>query len=192
MRKGKFAKSFAVAVAVGLIMCSIIGGTVAWLITKTDSVTNTFTYGDINITLGETTGTEYEMVPGKSITKDPKVTVLADSEDCWLFVKLEKSGNPAAFDDFMEYQMEAGWTMLDGVDGVYYREVAKSESEQSFEVIKDNTITVKGEVTKEMLNNLGTTYPTLTVTAYAVQRDDDIDAIDTAAEAWALAEPLGN
>ena len=31
-------------------------------------------------------------------------------------------------------------------------------------------------------------YPTLTVYAYGVQYDLDIDAIDTAAEAWALTQ----
>ncbi|MGN1231703.1 MAG: hypothetical protein ACI4TP_07365, partial [Anaerotignum sp.] len=43
-----------------------------------------YTYGDINIELEETTGTTYEIVPGNDLTKDPKVTVKAGSEDCWL------------------------------------------------------------------------------------------------------------
>ncbi len=177
--------------AITFVLCGIIGGTIAWLVADTDPVVNTFTYGDINITLVETDVdgdgdpgvNKYPMVPGNSIEKDPKVTVLASSEDAWLFVKLEKSAN---FDDFMTYEIAEGWTALDGVDGVYYRSVDKADTDAEFYVIKDNTVNVKGEVTKEMLNALdangASNYPTLTVTAYAVQRDSNIT---TAADAWA-------
>ena len=177
--------------AVIFVLCGIIGGTVAWLIADTDPVVNTFIYGDINITLEETDAdgdgnpdaNEYPMVPGNAIEKDPKVTVLANSENAWLFVKLEKSAN---FDDFMTYEIADGWTALDGVTGVYYRTVDKATSDAEFIVLKDNTVNVKGEVTKEMLNALdangASNYPTLTVTAYAVQRDSNIA---TAADAWA-------
>lgn len=177
--------------AVIFVLCGIIAGTVAWLIADTDPVVNTFTYGDINITLEETDAdgdgnpdaNEYPMVPGNAIEKDPKVTVLANSENAWLFVKLEKSAN---FDDFMTYEIADGWTALDGVTGVYYRTVDKATSDAEFIVLKDNTVNVKGEVTKEMLNALdangASNYPTLTVTAYAVQRDSNIA---TAADAWA-------
>lgn len=189
-------KSILMILAVALVLCSIISGTIAWLISQTEPITNTFTYGDINIDLEETDTDDgdgnpdtntYDMVPGKDITKDPLVTVLADSEDAWVFVKLEKSAN---FDDFMMYEMADGWTALAGFDGVYYREVAKAAADQEFTVIKDDKVSVKGEVTKEMLNALdangASDYPTLKVTAYAVQRDGDIDAIDTATEAWAM------
>lgn len=193
VKKGGF-KSLLMILAVTLIICGVVGGTVAWLITKTAPVVNTFTYGDINITLDETNTDDgdgddktntYTMVPGNTITKDPKVTVLADSEDSWLFVKIDKSTDPN-FDAFMEYEIADGWTALDGVENVYYRQVDQTDSDEAYNVIKDNAVTVKGDVTKEMLNAL-TAYPTMTVTAYAVQRDADIDAIDTAAEAWALA-----
>lgn len=190
-------KKLAVMLAsLALVLCTVIGGTVAWLITKTDPVINTFTYGDVNITLTESdTGdgdnnpntNTYSMVPGNEITKDPLITVKKDSEDCWLFVKLEKSIDPAAFDSFMEYEMEDGWIALSGTNGVYYREVVKADDNQTFFVIKDNTVTVKDTVTKEMLNRL-TEHPTLSVTAYAVQRDAQLEAIDTASEAWAMVE----
>lgn len=192
-------KSIALVIAVLAISCVAIYGTFAWLITVTDPVINTFTYGDINITLTETdTGdndgndktNDYIMIPGKTITKDPKITVQAGSEDNWLFVKLEKSDN---FDDFMSYEVEDGWIQLvnaEGfeVEGVYYREVTKTDSEQVFNVIKDNNVTVSGTVTKAELNALTeSTYPELTATAYAVQRDADISELDTVQEAWALA-----
>lgn len=182
-----------------LVLCTVIGGTLAWIITKTEPVVNTFTYGDINITLEETdtnrdgdnnpnTNT-YSMIPGNAISKDPIITFKANSENAWLFVELEKTAN---FDNFMTYEIADGWTALNGVDGVFYREVSKADSDVEFTVLKgDNAnpygkINVKGEVTKEQLNALdanGTSnYPQLIVTAYAVQRDTNIT---TAADAWA-------
>ena len=198
LKKLKGTKPFFMIMAIALVFCTIIGGTVAWLITDTEPVVNTFTYGDINIELSETdtdkdgdnnpnTNT-YPMVPGNTIAKDPKVTFKAGSENAWLFVKLEKSAN---FDEFMTYEMADGWTALANTPGVYYREVSKTDADAVFTVIKgdadnpDGKVDVKGEVTKEMLNALdanGNNYPTLTVTAYAVQRDSNIT---TSAEAWA-------
>ena len=180
-------KILALVLVAAMLLTGVVGGTIAWLIDKTEPVVNTFTYGDINIDLEETPTpddddnpdtNEYEMIPGEEITKDPKVTVNTDSKASWLFVKLEKSAN---FDDFMEYEIADGWTQLKDaqgnlVTGVYYREVAEVTGQDVvFEVIKDNKVSVKETVTKEMLNALdpegaAATYPTLTVTAYAVQR----------------------
>ncbi len=160
--------------ALALVLVIAIGGTVAWLTAKTTEVKNTFTYGDINIALAETTGNDYKMIPGSTIKKDPTVTVEADSEACWLFVKAVKSNN---FDNFMTYTMADGWTPLEGVENVYYRSVNASDADQTFGVIADDEVTVKGDVTKEMLNNLNEdTNPTLTFTAYAVQKENMANA----------------
>lgn len=167
-------------VAVVLVLCCAIGGTLAWLTDKTASVKNTFTVGDINIELKETT-TNYKMVPGNTITKDPKVTVQANSEACWLFVKVEKSSN---FDSFMTYEMADGWTALPSVAGVYYREVAATTAATDFSVLKGDSVSVEDAVTKADLNALTqSTFPTLTFTAYAVQKDN----VATVTDAWAKA-----
>lgn len=167
-------------VAVVLVLCCAIGGTLAWLTDKTGPVVNTFTVGDINIELTETT-TNYKMVPGNTITKDPKVTVKANSEACWLFVKVEKSSN---FDSFMTYEMANGWTQGDGTKipaNVFYREVAATTAATDFSVLKGDSVSVKDTVTKADLNALTqNTFPTLTFTAYAVQKDNVADA----ATAW--------
>ena len=80
-----------------LVAVISIGGTIAWLTDKTDAVTNTFTTSDISIELAETKS-NFKMVPGNTIDKDPKVTVKANSEACWLFVKIEESAN---LDDYI-------------------------------------------------------------------------------------------
>lgn len=165
-------------IAIALVLCCVVGGSLAWLVDQTTPVTNTFTVGDINIDLTETT-TDYKMVPGNTIAKDPTVTVEAGSEASWLFVKVTESAN---FDDFMTYAIADGWTALAGVDGVYYRQVPATTANTTFAVLKDNTVSVKDTVTKEQLNALtADTYPTLTFQAYAVQSDN----VATAADAWA-------
>lgn len=188
MKNGKFSnhhgmKGLALVLALVLLVGAAIGGTLAWLTATTEEVQNTFSTSDINITLTETTGTSYQMIPGWTITKDPLVTVKAGSEDCYLFVKIEKSAN---FDSFMEYTVADGWTALTDVDGVYYRVVGPNAADQAFAVLADNTVTVKGIVTKEMMNALtASTYPTLTFTAYASQYYKNNTTAFTAAEAWA-------
>lgn len=177
-------KATIAVVALALVLCFAIGGTLAWLVDKSDAVVNTFTYGDINIDLSETTGNEYKMIPGNDITKDPKVTVEKDSEACWLFVKIEKSANYA--DYLADYTIADGWTALDGVDGVYYREVNADTAKAgtSYQVLKGDTVTVLDSVKKsdmEAIKNGTVDEPTLTFTAYAVQKD----GFDTAALAWA-------
>lgn len=178
-RRGGFGgKAVVLVLALSLLVGGAIGGTLAWLTDSTDAKVNTFTVGNIDIDLSETTGSEYKMVPGCDITKDPKVTVMADSEACYLFVKLEKSGN---FDDFLTYDMADGWTELESEAGVYYRVVESSGNAQAFGVLKDNTVSVKADVTKAMMDGLTEeTYPTLTVTAYACQSEGMADA----AAAW--------
>ena len=141
---------------------------------------NTFTYGNINITLTESTGNNYKIIPGKDITKDPKVTVKATSEACWLFVEVKEEGTFVA--DKVTYSIADGWTKGDGTKipaNVYYREVSAVTADTDFSVLKDNKITVKDTLTKEDIKNI-TTNPTLTFTAYAVQKDGIADA----ATAW--------
>lgn len=177
-------KKLMAAVAVALTLCVTIGGTLAWLTDKTDSKVNTFTVGNIDIELSETTS-NYKMVPGNPISKDPKVTVKADSEACWLFVKVKESSN---LDAFITYTVATDWTKLEENTAdntvVYYREVSASTSDQDFYVLADNKVTVINTVTKSDMDVLTTTtLPTLTFTAYAVQKDN----ITTAAAAWAEA-----
>lgn len=193
----KLMKIVAIVACAAILVAGSVAGTFAWLAMKTESITNTFTAGDIEITLEETKGTQgnsvnnrsFKMVPGQTIEKDPTVTVEANSEKCWLFVKIEESTN---FDDYLTYAMAAGWTELNGVSGVYYREVDESNSKQEFEVIKDNLLTANKDATKAMYDTLGKEsgdpVPTLTVTAYAIQKV----GFATAAAAWEEVSTLAN
>ena len=108
------------------------------------------------------------------------MTVQADSVDCWLFVKVKEAGT--FVEDKVTYSMDDGWTRGNGSqipDNVYYREVNGATADSVFSVLKGDKITVSETLTKADIQNI--TGPTLTFTAYAVQRE----GIDTAAEAWA-------
>lgn len=176
-RRSVSSKAFAAVLALVLVLSCALGGTVAWLVAKSDPVVNTFTYGDININLEETTGSSYKIIPGVDIAKDPKVTVEADSEACWLFVKVDEVGTFVA--DKVTYSVADGWTALTGQPGVYYREVGAVTADTDFYVLKDNVVKVSDTLTKEDIKDI-TTRPTLTFTAYAVQKDGIADA----ATAW--------
>lgn len=196
----------ALVVAVVLVVGSAVGATLAWFTDKTENVVNTFTVGNIDIDLTETTGTEYKMVPGTTITKDPFVTVKAGSEKCYVFVELAEDlgsweDDVDSFKAALNYDIADGWTAGTGASGngvpvgVYYRVVDTAIDDQPFYVLKGveqngkliNQISVSSAVTKGMMDELEKTndLPTLTVTAYAVQ----FEAIADAAAAWAIAKP---
>lgn len=191
-RRTVSSKTFVLLLALVLVIGVAAGGTVAWLVAKSDSVVNTFTYGDINIGLDETTGKEYKIVPGVDIAKDPKVTVKGGSEACWLFVKIAEENWPT-FTEVTEagettkkvsYGIADGWTALTDVTGVYYREVEAVTADTSFDVLANNLVTVSENLTKDEVTGIKV-QPKLTFTAYAVQKD----GIDTAAKAWEKTNP---
>lgn len=185
-RRSVSSRAFIALLALVLVIGCVAGGTVAWLVAKTDPVVNTFTYGDINITLAETTGNDYKIIPGTNIEKDPKVTVTAGSEDCWLFVKVVEEYWPTAtLEDGtrkVSYAIADGWTKVEGQTNVYYREVKATDTAREFPVLSGNIVTVSDQLTK---GDIKATQPKLTFTAYAVQQENIADA----KTAWEKANP---
>lgn len=185
------AKIAALIAAIVLVIGCTAGGTVAWLVSKPTAITNVFTVGNINAELAEN-ATAFKIVPGVDIAKDPVATVTANSEDCYLFVQLTEKNWP----DFteadnttrkVEYEIAEGWTKLE--KGVYYREVTKKDTDQPFDVLKDNKVTVSNTLTKENADAIQKTgAPKLTVAVYAVQKE----GMGSAADAWATATAKAN
>lgn len=78
-------KITAVALVVALLAVGIIGGTLAYF-TDDETAVNTFTSGNVAITLTEPNWDEdnAKLIPGREIAKNPTITVDTGSEDCWL------------------------------------------------------------------------------------------------------------
>lgn len=126
-----------------LLVCISIGATVAYL-TSTATVTNTFTVGNVKITLDEEdvdgstsdaardTANNYHIFPDGQYKKDPIVHVDRTSENCYLFVKVENGladieaaatisvGDEAKQQTIAQQMAANGWVALDGVANVYY------------------------------------------------------------------------
>ena len=145
-------KMIVLLLSVMLIIGCVAGTSIAWLVTQTEPIINTFTVGDITIKLEET-ATDFKLLPGTDIAKDPKVTVLAGSEECWLFVKIEESNRVVAGSNpekhYFEYAIASGWHVLDGVSGVYWQEVDNAlNANVTLDILAGNKVTVPSAVTK--------------------------------------------
>ena len=216
------------AVMAGLSVTAMIGcvvcGSMAWLMDKSDDVVNTFTDSHVDIALSETgaSGTtiktkDFKMIPGYTRDKDPKVTVKAGSQPCYVFIKVEESDNLDAYikyaiDEYDETKNQTGWKPLTGVDGVYYRVIStetavntdynilgggtytftNGTSETTDDITypwSANQVLVLPTVTEKMMDDLTSqTYPELKFTAYAVQLYKNNTTQFNETEAWALAQ----
>lgn len=133
-------KVFVTGLAFVLAIVASITGTLAWLTAKTEAVTNTFTVGDIDITLiehqydpNDTEAAEtnsdgekieqneqnYKLIPGTVYFKDPTVTVKANSEKCYLFVEFTETNNPSTYLTYTSNlsKTDTGWTQGTGTTG---------------------------------------------------------------------------
>lgn len=174
--------------AAALVVASVVG-TMAFLTSK-DKVNNTFTVGNVAITLDEAKVTDagnpvegadrvkaniYKLIPGHEYTKDPTVHVTANSEDSWVFIKVEDGLAAIEDDTTVADQITGnGWTALDGVAGVYYKEYSSSTAATDLVVFE--TFKVKGDADVAQYANAK-----IDVTAYAIQKD----GFTTPAAAWA-------
>lgn len=165
------------AMAALLLVVMAVGGTIAWLTDKTDPVVNTFSPSTINIELDESDGLDLKMVPGKTLTKDPFITVKVGSESCIVFVKITKSDN---YDTYLnEYTVDAAtWTKLDSASSgnvaVYYTTNAINalSADVTKDILAPESVTVKTGVTKTQMESLtDATRPTLSFEAYAIQSE---------------------
>ena len=131
-----------------LLVASSVFGTIAYL-TDSEAVANTFTVGQIHITMDEAdvntagqklnseggvykdgdtladrvTANSYHLLPGQTYTKDPIIHVDDESENCYLFVKVEneieniETGVEA---DTIRYQLaKFGWRSVPYTTNIY-------------------------------------------------------------------------
>ena len=151
-KKSVSMKVVVLLLAVVLLIGCTIGGSVAYLMANTNTVTNTFVVGNIgNLTLTEenddgdhTTGNEYKIVPGAKIAKNPVVTYTpaqaetgTENVPVYVFVKVgvttgerkwSVNGKEYSFDNGkVTWTVGDDWTALTGFPGVFYNEIEEDE-----------------------------------------------------------------
>ena len=162
----------------GLIMAAVMLVTVSVFTTMaylTDSktVTNTFTVGQVHITLDEAnvdgstdgvsrdTENRYHLMPGHEYTKDPIIHVDADSENCWVFVTVnnqiadieasaaEKMANGTSYSPITTQITANGWQLLADTTDVYYKAWRTTDSSRDLPVFEN--FMVSGSVDADTL-----------------------------------------
>ena len=177
-------KKLMTVLALVLVIAMSVAGTYAYLTHITDPITNTFTVGDIgDLTLTETTGTTYNVIPGVDLDKNPTVAYDSDANNdvaVYVFVKVTapdwtvaadnktytKSTNSA--DPALSFTIDSNWTYLtkDGSDYIYYAAV-NAATDFSASVISGNSITVSAGIVDGEIESLT---GSLTFAAYAIQQ----------------------
>ena len=175
--KTKITKVLALTLCAVLLVVGSVMGTVAYL-TAQDSVTNTFTYGNVAITMDEVNAegegrdkvNAYKLVPGQTYTKNTTIYVEAGSEECYLFVEIDADLISVA----ASVNFATGWTRLGATNVYYYAQTVDASS-------RTDNISVTAIETFTLKTDLGETLPTGTmIKAYAVQQS----GFDTAEKAW--------
>ena len=183
-------------IVLGVSLCLVatlgVGATLAYLTDDTQILTNTFTVGTgIDITLDETKyvdneitderteeGNDYgDLQPGDSVKKDPTVTVVADSTDCYVFVEVNGIDGVEA-KDFTVADIDSDkWIKVAGdedtADGIYRYSSIVSKSDENQELVVFDGVTYNIDA-----DGLATDIPEITIKACAVQ-SANID-VDTA------------
>ena len=188
-----------------LLVCISIGATVAYL-TSTQTVTNTFTVGNVAITMDETKVDEngtpiqgvdrvqantYKLMPGHTYTKDPTIHVSDTSEEAYLGVKVVFE-NSAEADEKLSLNMLSifsgfiaeNWTIQEKTqedNDVYYLLTRKNTVTKNDNIKLFDYVVIPDEMTNEQIADLNNIK--MVITAYAVQKD----GFDTPSEALTTA-----
>ena len=182
-------------IALCVCMCCLIGVTVAWLTSVTSEVKNTFTVGDIQITLDEANVTlygvkdgdsrvmtnEYKLIPGHQYLKDPTVTLTAGNEKCYIFIQVRNDIAGIEKGTTIAQQIaNNNWIALEEYDGVYYQVIETQNADLKLPVFANFTIMDTADVAS-YVTNADKDNNIITVKAYAIQYDSFENKV---ADAW--------
>ena len=179
---------------VAMIAVAAIGGTLAYF-TDSETTTNTFTMGSVEIELTESSwSAPANTVPGVSYAKNP-VVENTGKNDAWIRVDVILSDAAAFKTAAAKYtntelsSMFVGldttnWTALTPAAGAndtlifsfYYKTALAKETSTSalFTAVK-----IPGKFTNADMTNIGTDF-TITVQAHAIQTSDDYTTVEEA------------
>lgn len=166
-------KVLALALSLSLILAIGIAGTLAWLTSTPEAITNTFTIGNLAITIDEPSWDSQagnKLYPGAVLDKDPTVTVAADSEKSYVFMKLAVDPAIAAI---ATLNMNSTWQVVPGKTDVYYKVVDATTTDTALPALF-TTVTVNKDATNTQI--AAAANKTIVVTAYAIQFEGFNDA----------------
>lgn len=184
--KKKILVTLAVVACALLLVAGSIVGTLAYL-TSTASVTNTFTVGNVTITMTESkvdkygavvagadrvAANEYKLIPGHTYTKDPVIYVEKGSEACYLFVEVTDGLTGIQDTATIVDQLDGnGWKLMSG--NVWYLETAVDarEADKDLEIATFTYFKVKGDAEVKNYVTENNAEAVINVVAYAVQAD---------------------
>ena len=221
-------KTIALLLVLVMVFGISVGGTIAYL-TDSKKVVNTFTVGDVAIKLTEAAvtaegkqdvskdrieadpsastpvGNQYHLIPNGDYYKDPTVTVVKDSEECFVRMKvtITKSATwDKVFEELNEGKEDSErigaanvftglsdqWELKDISKNAaddsrtyefwYKNKVAKANADTDLPALFTG-IHIPGEINNDQLDSVKDT--TITVVAHAIQAA----GFDNAAAAWA-------
>ena len=194
------------SVILGVILAvGVIGGTVAWL-TRTSTLTNTFTVGNFETPVTDPTDStksinidgnlyepswdknaEHKLLPGNEYAKDPYVGIGAGSEDGVVYVYVKNN-----FSNKVYFNINNGWSAVSGYttagykSGSYTSGLFKYDAGLTAKNDGDSWTTTplfsKVEVAEEANSsdfNTGSNDKTIVVSSFLHQaKDDNGDPID--------------
>ena len=181
-------KLMAVALATIIAVMAVAGASLAWLTAESEDVTNTFTVGNITISLAETTGTVYKVVPGATDNKNPTVTVKEKSEKCYVYVLID---NQFVIDGVTVATLNissADWVEVatDGTRTLYRYSTVVDASSEDKELPVFTTVTYDGEtITSDNIASLASKKIVLKAYAHQSENIPNISDADNAATEWA-------
>lgn len=191
-------KALILVLCAALLVGASVMGTLAFLQYQTGTVENTFTVGNVKISLKEykvdasgkitselmdateqdATLNNVKLIPGRVIEKRPFITVAEGSEACYLFVKIENGLDDKITINWAE---NGKWVYLDNNVWMYKEMIQNTNPVYVFE-----SITCSNAIT----NATNFSDAKIDVSAYAIQAEgfSDTDGNGTAAdEAWEAA-----
>lgn len=202
-----------VCLALALVVTAVLG-TIAYM-TAQDSKINTFTVGSFNKPTDpdhpDQTLDNYliepgwvensKLVPGSSVTKDPKVGIGTGSEDAYIYVYVDNKTLTDANKKLVTFTLDGGWTAVADhvvagdadntyVSGLFKYKTKLTGGNWTSNVFTKVDVSANANITDFAKN------PQMTVYAYIHQATDGAgvdlaDTANTAAIAWS-ANPAGN
>lgn len=207
----KFKNIAIIAVAMVLVFALGVGATLAYFVSESQAVVNTFTptkFGEPEVTESDP-DREFFAIPGVAIDKDPRVkytpgTDIAEQQaEAYLYLTIRLDGWTASNNNYtftktvgtaggkLEFTLvQNNWRYLGktGAGVLVYayivggNEKKLKDSVGDIEVITDDKVYVSESITKEDVAGLGYKLGSVTFGAYAVQAK--IEGISDAKSAW--------